>query len=423
MSTARHYKIGLLGCGTVGQGLVELVNRNRGLIRERSGIELSFTKILVRDLAKKRPGVDRNLLTIQPDHVINNGCDVVVELVGGLEPARSFIQRALSGRKHVVTANKALLAADGFALLNKAVSQRVQFGFEASVCAGIPIIRALQSGLVGNSIRSLTGILNGTCNYILTRMADAGMPFVDALREAQGKGFAEADPTLDVDGYDAAQKLKILAEIAWGGRIALETVQIEGIRNITLDDVDSARKLGYAVKQVAHAEFNDGGVSLSVHPALLPMAHPLASVRDENNAVQVKGDAVGEMFFHGKGAGSLPSASAVLSDIVDIASHKRSLTRISARAVPVAGADLPYQRYLRFPVGEPSAIGKITSALERQGIGVDRAAAIWAKTSSEQSQVKFVTQSCQADTLRAALSMVSTLGLLQGDYVALRLAA
>ena len=423
MTTARNCKIGLLGCGTVGQGLVDLVNRNRELIRERSGVDLSFTRILVRDLAKRRPGVDTSLLTTQPDRVINNGCDVVVELVGGLEPARSFIQRALHSRKHVVTANKALVALDGFTLLQSASRQRVQFGFEASVCAGIPIIRALRSGLVANSIRSIAGILNGTCNYILTRMAEAGISFDDALREAQVKGFAEADPTLDIDGHDAAQKLKILAEIAFGASISSESVQVDGIRHITLDDVDTARKLGYAVKHVAVAELEESGVSLRVHPALLPNAHPLASVRDENNAVIVKGDAVGEMFFQGKGAGSLPSASAVLSDIVDIASHKKSITRVSLRALPLANKDVDCRRYVRFPVAEPNAIGKITSVLAQQGIAVDRAAATWPQSPSEHSQVKLFIDSCKESSLQSAITTVLELNLLRGESVALPLAA
>lgn len=419
----RQCKVGLLGCGNVGQGLVELVTRNRSLIRERSGVDLSFTRILVRDLNRERPGVNRDLLTTQPESVINNGCDIVVELVGGLEPARTFILGALAGRKHVVTANKALLATDGFSLLKTAASQRVQFGFEASVCAGIPIVRALQSGLVGNNIQTITGILNGTCNYILTRMTDGGVEFEEALREAQAKGFAEADPSLDVDGHDAAQKLKILSELAFGGTLSPDSVHVEGIRDITADDVETARRLGYVLKHIAVAEAEDGAVSLRVHPALLPQTHQLAGVRDENNAVLVKGDAVGEMLFHGKGAGSLPSASAVLSDIVEIASHKRALPHVSTRSVRTATSDVPCERYLRFPVEEPSAIGIITSVLDRNGIAVARAAATWAKTSSEQNQVRIFTQPCAEGSLRSAVAQIGELGVLRGKSVALRMAA
>src|SRR5579862_2243143 len=234
---SRKLKIGLLGCGTVGRGLVELVGKNDGLIRQRSGVELQITKILVRDLDKERHGVDHALLTTQPDKVLSNGCDLVVELVGGIEPARTFIERSLARGKHVVTANKALLAIDGFSLMKAAEIQNVRLGFEASVCGGIPIIRALRNGLVGNRIHSLTGILNGTCNYILTRMTEDRMDFEAALSEAQAKGFAEADPTLDIAGYDAAQKLKILAELAFNSRVASGSVVTEGIRDITVDDI------------------------------------------------------------------------------------------------------------------------------------------------------------------------------------------
>jgi homoserine dehydrogenase len=269
----RRMKIGLLGCGTVGRGLVELVGRSDALIRQRAGIELRITKILVRDLEKERRGVDRELLTTQPEKVLDNGCDLVVELVGGIEPARSFIERSLARGKHVVTANKALLALDGFSLIRAAELRKVRLGFEASVCGGIPIIRVLRDGLVGNNIQKLSGILNGTCNYILTRMTEDGFEFADALREAQAKGFAEADPALDIDGHDAAQKLKILTELAFSAQVDAEAVQVEGIRDIAGDDVRAARELGFVIKHVATAELSGGGVALSCGPALLPVSH------------------------------------------------------------------------------------------------------------------------------------------------------
>jgi homoserine dehydrogenase len=421
--SVRPYKLGLLGCGTVGQGLVELVTRNRALIRERAGIDLTFTQILVRDLGKKRPGVDHQLLTTHLEKVINNGCDMVVELVGGLEPARTFIQNALSNRKHVVTANKALLAADGLALLRAAAVQRVQFGFEASVCGGIPIVRALQGGLVGNHIESISGILNGTCNYILTRMSDARVSFEEALKEAQAKGFAEADPTLDIDGYDAAQKLKILSELAFGGTLPLDSVSVEGIRNITADDVEAARKWGYVIKLLAAAQSDGHAVSLRVRPVLLPRNHQLASVRDENNAVLVKGDAVGEMLFHGKGAGSLPSASAVLSDIVEIASRRRAFPRISGRVLQTSNRNAECQHYLRFPVEEPSAIGSISATLERYGVGVARAAASWAKDPSANHQVTVLTHSSTECALQHALWCISESGVVKENVTSLNIAA
>jgi len=418
----KQLSIGLLGCGTVGRGLMELMDKNRALIRDRSGVDLQVSQILVRDLKKERPGVDNALLTTRPEKVIENGCDMVVELVGGLEPARSFIHRALTGRKHVVTANKALLAADGFSLRRAAALQNVRFGFEASVCGGIPIVRALRSGLVGNEIHSLSGILNGTCNYILTRMADDGVEFTDALREAQVTGFAEADPTLDIDGHDAAQKLKILAELAFNGRLETKDIAVEGIGTVTAEDVRFAREIGCVIRQVATAEVLDGALSLRVETVLLPHDHQLAAVRDENNAVLVRGDAVGEMLFSGKGAGSLPSASAVLSDIVEIAKHNGGFSPPAERSIQTIKPDLSSRHYVRLQVEEPSAIGAITTILERNGITVRRAGAIWAKTPQGRNHVKILTQACLQSVSEKTFTEISALDMVIGKGVVLRVA-
>jgi len=422
LTMARKLKIGLLGCGTVGRGLVELLGRNEALVRQRSGVDLRITKILVRDLGKERQGVDRALLTSDPDKVLNNGCDLVVELVGGIEPARGFIERSLSRGKHVVTANKALLATDGFSLMKAAEAQKVRLGFEASVCGGIPIIRALRDGLVGNNIQKLSGILNGTCNYILTRMTEDGVEFEDALREAQAKGFAEADPTLDIDGHDAAQKLTILTELAFSTHVGADAVQVEGIRDLAADDVQAARELGFVIKHVATAEFSEGTVSLGCAPVLLPSSHQLASIRDENNAVLVRGDAVGEMLFSGKGAGSLPSASAVLSDVVDIACHKGGFSVSPRGEVGVATRDWDSRHYLRFTVGSPSDIGPITTILERNRVGVARAAAVWARSDSGKHQVRVLTHSCSRNAVEASRRDITGSGLERGKSVVLRVA-
>ncbi len=421
--TIRKLKIGLLGCGTVGRGLVELLGRNEALIRQRSGVELRITKILVRDLDKERQGVDRTLLTSDPDKVLNNGCDLVAELVGGIEPARGFIERSLSRGKHVVTANKALLALDGFSLMKAAEAQKVRLGFEASVCGGIPIIRTLRNGLVGNRIQRLCGILNGTCNYILTRMTEDGVEFENALREAQAKGFAEADPTLDIDGHDAAEKLTILTELAFSTHVDATAVRVEGIRDLTADDVQAARELGFVIKHVATAEFSEGTVSLGCAPVLLPLSHQLASIRDENNAVLVRGDAVGEMLFSGKGAGSLPSASAVLSDVVDIACHKGGFSVSPGDRVGVTTRDWDSRHYLRFTVGSPSDIGPITSILERNRVGVARAAAVWARSDSGKHQVRVLTNACSRNAVEASRRDITTRsGLERGKSVVLRVA-
>lgn len=419
--TIRTLKVGLLGCGTVGRGLVELVSRNDALIQRRSGIDLRITKILVRDLDKERHGVDRELLTTQPDKVLDNGCDLIVELVGGIEPARSFIERSLARGKHVVTANKALLALDGFSLMQAAEARKVRLGFEASVCGGIPIIRALRNGLVGNNIQRLSGILNGTCNFILTRMTEDGVEFEDALRAAQAKGFAEADPGLDIDGQDAAQKLKILTELAFSAQVDADAVQVEGIRDITADDVQAARELGFVIKHVATAELSGDAVALDCAPLLLPVSHQLANIRDENNAVLVRGDAVGEMLFSGKGAGSLPSASAVLSDVVDIACHQGGFSVSPSGRVRAATRDSDGRHYIRFTVADPSAIGPITTILERNQVGVARAAAVWARSGAGKHQVRVLTHAGSRKAINASLLDIARAGI-ESKHIVLRVA-
>lgn len=419
----RRLKVGLLGCGTVGRGFVELMAKNDLLIRQRTGVELSITKILVRDLAKERLGVDRDLLTTQPEKVLNNGCDLVVELVGGLEPARSFVERSIERGTHVVTANKALLAHDGFNLMKAADIQKVRLGFEASVCGGIPIIRALRDGLVGNRIQSLSGILNGTCNYILTRMTEDRVDFAAALHDAQSKGFAEADPSLDVDGHDAAQKLKILAELAFGTQIPADAVPREGIRAIGRSDVEAISDMGYVIKHLATAEAVNNSVCLRSGPALLPQSHPLAAVRQEDNAVLVRGDAVGDMLFCGKGAGAMPSASAVLSDVVDIARHRETSSFTRQQRLDVSTRDAEGKHYLRFSVQSPAAIGPITTVLERNRIGVARAAAIWAKNEDSDHQVRVLTHPAPGAQIAKAGREIAALGLARENSLALRIVA
>lgn len=418
----RKLKIGLLGCGTVGSGFVELLARNDALIRQRTGVSVCITKILVRDLSKKRPGINRDLLTTQPERVLNNGCDLVVELVGGVEPAREFVDHALRRRKHVVTANKALLASHGFSLMKTAEAQRVRLEFEGSVCGGVPIIRALRSGLAGNHIQSISGILNGTCNYILTRMTDDRVEFDEALREAQVRGFAEADPRLDIDGHDAAQKLKILAELAHNTRLAPDAVEVQGIRNITAGDILAAYEQGCVIKHLATAEITDGKLALSVAPVFLPLSHALANVREENNAVLIRGDAVGDMLFCGKGAGSLPSASAVLSDVMDIACNTGAFPANRSCSLTAARQSGSSRFYLRFGVHDPSAIGPITTVLERNRIPVMSAAAVWSRNGSSQHQVRMFTEIVSQTAVEASLRQITASGLSMEHGIALRFA-
>ncbi|HXG59396.1 MAG TPA: homoserine dehydrogenase [Thermoanaerobaculia bacterium] len=309
----KRVAIALLGCGTVGSGFVELVERERSRIRSRFAVDLRITSILVRDLGKPRPPVDPRLLTTSAIEAIDAGADVVVELIGGVHSAGAYVRRALRHGAHVVTANKALLATSGSALLSLAAEQGVSIGFEASVCGCIPIVQVLREGLAGDAIEALGGVVNGTCNYILTRM-EQGAGFEEALREAQQRGFAEADPSLDLDGTDAAQKMTILGQIAFGETVVRSRVR--GIDALSAADIRSAQHRGAALRLVARAERVPGGVAIDVAPRELPAGHPFASVAAEENAVMIRGRAIGELLLRGKGAGAMPTAAAVLSDVL-----------------------------------------------------------------------------------------------------------
>ena len=316
----RRVNIGLLGCGTVGRGFVELLGRERDRIRSREGIDLQIRRILVRDETKRRPNINPSLLTTSAIDVLDDGSDLVVELVGGVHCAGAYVRRAIDNGRNVVTANKALLAECGHELFDAAAKHRVRIGFEASVCGAIPIVRALGRGLAGDRVRELSGILNGTCNYILTRMEQDDLDFDAALRLAQERGFAEADPTLDVSGQDAAQKLAILAELAFGRRDL--RLRVHGIEDVTRSEIEQARARRCVVRHVASARRVAGGAELRVERRELPEFHPLAAVRDENNAVLLRARAAGEMFFVGRGAGAMPTAAAVLSDVIEIAAAR-----------------------------------------------------------------------------------------------------
>jgi len=317
----RRVTIGLLGCGTVGGGFVRLLGRERERIRAHKRVDLQIIRVLVRDESRRREGVPHTMLTTTATDVID-GVDIVVELIGGVHSAGAYIRRALRNGKHVVTANKALLATSGRDLMALASRWNARLAFEASVCAGIPIVRALEHGLAGDSIESVSGILNATTNYILTQMEERGTSYADALADAQRHGFAEADPTLDVSGEDAAQKLRILAGFAFDidDERAVRR-RVHGIEDVTPTEIEQARSRRCVIRHVATARRVRGRLELSVERRELPEFHPLASVRHENNGVIVRGAAVGEMLFVGKGAGALPTAAAVLADVVDVASR------------------------------------------------------------------------------------------------------
>jgi homoserine dehydrogenase len=314
-------KVGQIGCGTVGSGVVKILRDNADIISRRTGCGLVLKKVAVRDLSDPRyVEVPEEMLTTDAREVVRDPeIDIVVEVMGGLEPARTFTLEAISMGKHVVNANKELMSTCGGEILRAAEERGVDVAYEASVGGGIPILMPLKYGLAGNRVRRILGIVNGTTNYILTRMSDEGLSFEEALAKAQSLGYAEADPSNDVEGKDAAAKLAILASMAFNSRVTLEDVYAEGISGITPADISFAAELGYVIKLLAVAKDEPDGISVRVHPTMIPRRHPLAAVRDENNAIFVVGDAVGELMFYGKGAGSLPAASAVVGDVITIA--------------------------------------------------------------------------------------------------------
>jgi homoserine dehydrogenase len=370
-------RVGLLGCGNVGAALVRLLHDHADLIEARAGARIEVTRVAVRDVTKDRglalpPGTftgDAGDVIADPD------IDVIVEVVGGVEPAGSYVRDALRAGKPVVTANKELVAATGRDLFELAEDAGVDLLFEASVGGGIPLIRPLRESLAGDRIRRVTGILNGTTNYVLTRMTD-GQSFADALLDAQRLGYAEADATADIEGIDAAAKVAILASIAFGAHVVTDDVYREGITTLTEDDIESARALGYVVKLLAVAEEIDGEIAVRVHPAMVPLRHPLAAVRDSFNAVFVEGDAVGELMFYGRGAGGPPSASAVLGDLVDAANNllegRKGATIGGMATKPIrAMSDVESQFYLLVEVADrPGVLAAIATEFGRHGVSI-----------------------------------------------------
>jgi homoserine dehydrogenase len=378
-------RVGLLGLGTVGQGLVRILKKNRGEFTRRLGRPLIVTHAFVRDLSRKRDCDLTGIRVVDDPHAIARDApvDVVVELLGGLSPARELVLEALARGKPVVTANKALLAEHGNALFAQARKSGVPIAFEASVAGGIPIIRVLREGLAGNRVESLAGIINGTCNYVLTQMAEAGLDFDRALAEAQSLGYAEADPSFDVDGIDAAHKLSILAALAFGIPLAHKSVATQGIRGITARDIELARELGYRIKALAIAKRRRGGIELRVHPTLVPAEHLLAKVDGVLNSVIVQGDAVGQTGYYGPGAGGDATASAVVADLLEIARELGVHAQFQAHALGfdpgaiqeqplVPMRDVESAHYVRLRVADtPGVLKAITSILAEADISIE----------------------------------------------------
>jgi homoserine dehydrogenase len=312
--------VGIIGFGTVGTGTVKILLENRDILSERLGFDIVLKKIADKDTERDRGvALPEGVLAANADAVLDDpDIDIVVELVGGIHPAKDFILKAIRGKKHVVTANKALLATEGNDIFREAARQGVEVGIEASVAGGIPIIKVIREGLVANHMVAIYGIINGTSNYILTKMTDEKVEFSDALKDAQRLGYAEADPTFDIEGIDSAHKLTILSSLAYGIPLSFDAVYKEGITKITSQDIEFAAELGYKVKLLAITKASDGEVEMRVHPTMIPTEYLISKVDGVYNAVYVEGDAVGSTLYYGRGAGDMPTGSAVVADIADI---------------------------------------------------------------------------------------------------------
>ncbi len=416
--------LGLLGCGTVGGGVVQLLQQNAEYLAERVGAPLHVARVLVRDMEKERvPELSRDLLTTDPDAVLGDpGIDVFVEVMGGEEPARGYVERALDSGRGVVTANKMLLALHGPALVDRAIARGVDLAFEASVGGGIPVIRVLREALASDWVTSLRGIVNGTCNFVLTRMQRDGKTFDAALEEAQALGYAEADPTLDVDGHDAAHKLVVLAMLAFGARVDHARVPTEGIRGIEPIDHEFASRFGYAIKHLAIGKDCGDAVELRVHPALVPKDEALANVNGVLNAIALEGRALGPCLLSGRGAGDMPTAVSVVADVLDVARAKRNgaaglMTRgiqLAERAVaPLDAVETAF--YLRFEVFDrPGVLARITGALGDARVSIEEMVQKGGGDASGATvQVVLMTHIARERDLRAALASVAT-----ADFIA-----
>ncbi|GIK16309.1 MAG: hypothetical protein BroJett003_12730 [Planctomycetota bacterium] len=412
--SAREVKIGLLGCGTVGRGVVELVAQNADAIAARTGLRPRIEKILVRDCSQPRD-VDPALLTDRSGDVVRNGVDVVVEALGGDEPACSLLAEALERGKPVVTANKLVVASHHDRLLTLADRRRRAFGYEACVCAGVPVVRSLRHALAADRLTSFEGVLNGTTNFILCRMEE-GDSYAEALIEARQRGFAESDPTNDVEGIDAALKTAILCGTAFGATILPDRIPREGITKVTAADLSAVRRWGYTIRLIARAELDDcGDIRASVGPELIPLGAPAARVRDEENVLIVHGQSSGDLIFQGRGAGGGPTASALLSDVLDAAARPDAPAPRWRKANPAPAR--PTSRYLRITCAAPRAQPqRWLEELTGMGVGVRRIEVVRCPRDEHQRTVRLLTEPCDDEIVTRVLS----LGSPDDDLIALR---
>jgi homoserine dehydrogenase len=410
-------RIGLLGCGTVGAALAQLIDDESADIEARTGLVLRVERIAVRDTTKDRgPLFDPAVFTTDPASIVTDpDIDLVVEVMGGIHPTKELILDALKAGKPVITANKELLAHEGPDVFAAAEAAGVDLLFEAAVAGGIPIVRPMRESLLGERVEAIMGIVNGTTNYILTRMTESAASYADSLADAQALGYAEADPTADVEGLDAAAKIAILASIAFGVQVTADDVHHEGITRITADDIAYAARKGYVVKLVAVAEragpAADDGIAVRVHPVLLPVTHPLASVRESFNAVFVQGRAVGDLMFYGRGAGGNPTASAVLGDLIDAASNRRKGSSASLGVLGKATIrsidDLEAEYYVSLDVvDQPGVLAAVAGAFGAHAISIS---SMEQEGRGDGARLVFVTHRARERDLRATLAELERL--------------
>jgi homoserine dehydrogenase len=431
MASGKSINVGIIGFGTVGTGTARIVIENADIIRRRLGAPVTLKKIADLDVKRDR-GISLKGVQLTPNAqevLTDPEIDIVVELIGGYKPAKEFILEAIKNRKHVVTANKALLAVHGEEIYAAAEKSGVTLGFEASVAGGIPILAAIRNGLAANNIKSIYGIVNGTCNYILTLMTNAGSKFEEVLKEAQAMGYAEADPTFDIEGIDSAHKLAVLTMLTYGTPVKFEDIYTEGIAKITPLDIDFARDLGYKIKLLAITKMVDGEIEARVHPTMLPEEYPIATVDGVFNALSVVGDAVGSTMFYGRGAGDMPTGSAVVSDIMDIG---RDILSGCAKRSPVAAFrersslkirkmdDITSCYYLRFSaIDKPGVMSRITGVLGKNNISIESMIQKGRKAAEAVPVVMMTHEAVERD-VRSALDEINKMDCIAGPTMVIR---
>ena len=427
----KSINVGIIGFGTVGTGTARILLENADIIKRRLGAPVVLKKIADLDIRRDR-GIklgDVKLTTNAQEIVADPEIDIVVELIGGYKPAKDFMLEAIKNKKHVVTANKALLAVHGEEIYAAAEKSGVTLGYEASVAGGIPILAAIRNGLAANNIRSIYGIVNGTCNYILTLMTNAGRKFDEVLKEAQAKGYAEADPTFDIEGIDSAHKLAVLTMLAYGTPVKFDDIYTEGISKITPLDIDFAKELGYKIKLLAITKMVDGEVEARVHPTMLPEEYPIAAVDGVFNALSVAGDAVGPTMFYGRGAGDMPTGSAVVSDIIEIGrdilsgcSNRSPVTAFRERSKLKIRKmdDITSCYYLRFSaMDRPGVLSRISGVLGKNNISIS---SVIQKGRGGEAAVPLVMMSHEAveRDVRKALAEIDTMDCVAGKTIVIR---